>query len=314
FVTVSGPYAYVLNRFSNTMQIFAGGTGVGFGAPLAASALTGVNGAGLTNLSAASISGTIANKSLPSNIARLDGNQTFTGQMTFSNTTNFFSGAFSGNGGNAEAGIVYNNFNTRGGLQLRTGGNQTRMSIDSAGTVNVPGTLNTGTVTAGNVNYTAPRLTYRMFSVSAFVPGITFEVDAPVRIGFYRNVMYGPNGSRITLHVPLDLPHNARIRQIEVYCNDLDSTRFMRFYLLGTDLPAQTASVLAEATTENLSGSQLTVSLPIPTPIVVNNTNRSLEFYVQPERPVPLGAVIEWSNNLQLAGLRIAYETDGPAQ
>lgn len=502
-VAVSGPYAYVVNTTSSTLQVIAGGTGVGFGAPLSAAVLSGVNGAGLTNLNGASITGNIADARLSSNVARLDASQNFTGQMTFSNAGNAFIGLFGGNGagltnltstslvglipdanlptnlprnntanvfsasntfsqplgiggsptngllhiqanqatstltsnqaangsvitlenrspglttgnfvgainfgtsagtpgqlgyargdtlsqdtlrfragsltavaidgqarlglgtlepasrlhiasgtsgvaassstvllvdtlgthyisslianteesgllfgrpsgGNAEAGIVYNNAGTRGGLQLRTGGNQTRMFIDSAGAVTVPGAVN-----AGNVNYTAPRLTYRMYSVGAFVPGTVFAPDGPVRIGFYRNLIYGAEGSSITLHIPLDLPHNARIRQIEVYCNDLDSTRRMRFSVLGTDLPAQTSSVLTETTTEGLSGSQLTVSLPIPTPILVNNTNRSLEFFVYAERPNGPGYTLEWSSNLQLAGMRIGYETDGPSQ
>jgi YVTN family beta-propeller protein len=68
------------------------------------------DGSALTNLSAAHLTGTVANSNLPGNVARLDGNQTFTGTITASN----FSGAFTGNGsgltglngGNIAAGTV----------------------------------------------------------------------------------------------------------------------------------------------------------------------------------------------------------------
>ncbi len=63
-----------------------------------AAALTGVSGAGLTNLNAANLTGTLPIASLPSNLVRLDTNQTFTGLMTFSNTSNVFNGSFTGNG------------------------------------------------------------------------------------------------------------------------------------------------------------------------------------------------------------------------
>jgi hypothetical protein len=43
--------------------------------------------------------GTIANGRLSAQVARLDTNQTFSGQMTFSNAANAFSGAFTGSGG-----------------------------------------------------------------------------------------------------------------------------------------------------------------------------------------------------------------------
>ncbi|MCE2654433.1 MAG: hypothetical protein LW650_13560 [Planctomycetaceae bacterium] len=47
---------------------------------------------------AANLTGTLADARLSSNVARLDGSQTFTGQTSFSNPANTFSGIFSGNG------------------------------------------------------------------------------------------------------------------------------------------------------------------------------------------------------------------------
>jgi hypothetical protein len=47
---------------------------------------------------AANLTGTLADTQLSSNVARLDGNQTFTGQTSFSNPANTFSGIFAGNG------------------------------------------------------------------------------------------------------------------------------------------------------------------------------------------------------------------------
>ena len=49
-------------------------------------------------LNAANLTGTVSDSRLSSNVARLDGNQTFTGQTSVSNPANTFSGIFSGNG------------------------------------------------------------------------------------------------------------------------------------------------------------------------------------------------------------------------
>ncbi len=54
-VAASGSFAYVANQDPNTMQIFKTPLRVGFSAPLVSTSLSGVNGAGLTDLSASSI-------------------------------------------------------------------------------------------------------------------------------------------------------------------------------------------------------------------------------------------------------------------
>ncbi|MFM2294263.1 MAG: hypothetical protein RLZZ350_676 [Verrucomicrobiota bacterium] len=56
------------------------------------------NGAGLTNVTAASFSGTLADAQLSTNVALRNATQTFTGTNIFSNASNVFTGTFNGNG------------------------------------------------------------------------------------------------------------------------------------------------------------------------------------------------------------------------
>jgi hypothetical protein len=61
-VAVSGSSVFVVNQGSSTLQQFSAPTRIGFSSPLASTSLVGVSGAGLTDLSAGSItSGTISN-------------------------------------------------------------------------------------------------------------------------------------------------------------------------------------------------------------------------------------------------------------
>jgi hypothetical protein len=191
-----------------------------------------------------------------------------------------------------------------------------QVTVRAAGGVRVIGNVGV----TGNINFATPRITYRMYSVGEFLPGTRNSPDVPVRTGFYGEIIRGPSGtSNITLRVPLNLPHGSRIRDISIFYNDNDASRHMRFFLLRTTLPNQVASIVSEVTTEAQSGSQRTGVLPLPTPIVVDNQNAALELVVQPERPDTNGWVIEWAggfadSQLQIAGMRITYETDGPSQ
>jgi hypothetical protein len=184
-----------------------------------------------------------------------------------------------------------------------------QVTLRAAGGVRVIGNVDV----SGNINYAAPRLTYRMYNVGEFLPGVDFDPDAPVRTGPLGELIRGPNGSRITFRIPINLPEGARIREVIVYFSDLDPDRHMRFYLYSMALPSQVATILSETTTLALGGERLSVALPIPTPIVVNNQTNSLEFVVQPARS-DITNFREWSSSLLVAGMRIAYETDGPAQ
>jgi hypothetical protein len=73
-------------------------------ADTAASALTASNATSFNGQSAgfyqdaANLTGTVADARLSNNVARLDGNQTFTGLINFSNAANIFSGTFHGSG------------------------------------------------------------------------------------------------------------------------------------------------------------------------------------------------------------------------
>lgn len=209
---------------------------------------------------------------------------------------------------NHEGSFVWSDRSDLGSYTVSTAPNQ--VTVRAGGGVRVIGNVGV----SGNINFTSPRQTFRMYCVGEFLPATRNSPDVPVRTGFYGELIAGPSLSSITFRVPLNLPQGARIRDISVYYNDNDSTRFMRFFVLRTLLPGQTASELSVVTTEAAPGSQRTAVLPIPTPIVVDNQSSSLEFVVEPQRPSGPGWVTEWSSTLQLAGMRVTYETDGPTQ
>jgi hypothetical protein len=88
--TYSSPVSFTNtgNTFVGTVNVSGTFSGTAFG-----------NGAGLTNLNGSYVaSGTVADARLSSNVAFLNGNQTFTGTNTFTNWNNSFTGNFFGNG------------------------------------------------------------------------------------------------------------------------------------------------------------------------------------------------------------------------
>jgi hypothetical protein len=92
------------------------------------------NGSGLTNLNTASLTGTIADARLSTNVALLNANQTFTGSNVFSgvvtaiNPANTFNGAFTGSGGgliNLSANAIIGGLTTNLAVLVPGGGTNT---------------------------------------------------------------------------------------------------------------------------------------------------------------------------------------------
>jgi hypothetical protein len=199
-------------------------------------------------------------------------------------------------GGHAEAGIVFNNPGTRGGLQLRTGGNQTRMFIDSAGTVTVPGNVNAGSITTSSVTYPTPKVHHKALGVRAFMS----TGGGAALTGLSAERLTGSNYS--SLGTSLDLPHGATITNVTLYVFDNDATGNMAISLSQTTFAGQ-FTVLRAFTT---SGAQLgyqAIDLTPPGPYVVNNTNNMLNL------EIGMAVLSPWSNAMAIIGARVTYTT-----
>jgi hypothetical protein len=189
-----------------------------------------------------------------------------------------------------------------GGTRLLGTGNAPRLTIDTAGTVTVPGTLN-----AGSIGFTTPRTAYKSYPAGAFVGG-TYADDVPRRNGAALERITGASNSQMTLHVPIDLPHGAQITEILVYCKDTDFSRKLRFWLTSTAIPSQVATIVRDVTTAGLLGQALTINVTPQQPFTVDNSAGALEFVVLAEADNGAGSLFDnWGGGLEIIGLRVTY-------
>ena len=194
-------------------------------------------------------------------------------------------------GGAADSGIIYNDFNVRGGLQFRTGGNVTRLTIDSAGTVIVPGTLS-----VGGVQYTSPKVSYKALGTGSFrsVGGGAAEV--------------GLSGERLSgsgfssLGTTLELPHGATITNITVYCFDNDGAGSLGIDLFATSFAGTFTSIRGTGTAGAMLGYQAIDVTPF-TPYVVDNSATTLQL------TIGMANLNPWTNALAILGARVTYTT-----
>jgi len=202
-------------------------------------------------------------------------------------------------GGHADAGIVYNNVGTRGGLQLRTGGNQTRMFIDNAGTVTGPGSLNVGTLNAPNLTYSPPKVHHRALGIRAFnsVGG--------------GGALTGLSGERLTgsgfssLGTSLDLPQGARITNITIYVFDNDANGNMAILLSQTSFTGVFTN-LREHITSGAQFAYQAIDMTPASPYIVDNFNNMLNL------EVGMATLTPWNGFMAIIGARVTYTTDGP--
>lgn len=191
-----------------------------------------------------------------------------------------------------------------GGVQFRGSGNSTRLVIDPAGTVTIPGTMS-----AGNVTFTTPRIAYKSYPAGAFVGG-TYSDEIARRNGFALERIAGASGSQMTLHVPIDLPHGSRITEVLVYCKDTDASRRLRFWLVSTAVPSQVATIVRNVTTAGLLGQTLAVDVSPAQPFLVDNAAGSLEFVVLAEDDGTGSFYDNWGGAIDVVGLRVTYTVD----
>jgi hypothetical protein len=202
-------------------------------------------------------------------------------------------------GGHAEAGIVYNNPGTRGGLQFRSGGNATRMTIDNAGTVNVPGTLTVGNLQTNTYNYPAPKTVYKPIGISAF------------RSVGGGGALTGLSAERLTgsgyssLGTTLELPQGATITNITIYVFDNDAAGNLGITLSQTSFSGVWTS-LRTATTGGAQLGYQAINMTPFSPYVVDNQNNMLNL------EVVMAVLSPWSNALAIIGARVTYTINSP--
>lgn len=196
-----------------------------------------------------------------------------------------------------------------GGMRLLGTGNAPRLTIDTAGTVTVPGTLS-----AGSVAFAAPVTRFRAYPAGAF----TGSVRLPVRAGTWEQFVTGDSdtvsGDGFSrLHLALNLPHGAVITGVRFTIRDTDMNRWMDLNLVRTSLNDGSAISIASALTQAFFGDGIPVDLPIAPPIVVDNANSTLEILVEPKTNGAFGPFPTWSGNIGIYGVRVQYNVTSPA-
>jgi hypothetical protein len=206
-------------------------------------------------------------------------------------------------GGNTDAGIIFNNPAAQGGLQFRTGGNITRMTIDGSGTVRIPGTINAGNLTASTltvdqINYSSPKVSYKTIGIGSFTV-----------IGGASNYS-GLDGQRIigsgfaSLEATVDLPHGAIITNITAWVWDVHSVGDLSLTLYGITYQGA-VTIHRNVTTAGAAGFQA-IDLSPTTPLTVNNNTGMLEV------GIGMANLTEWNHGLAVQGLRITYTQPSP--
>jgi len=213
-------------------------------------------------------------------------------------------------GGSADAGIIYNNPGTPGGFQLRTGGNNTRMTISDTGAVNIPGTLTVGTLNAANtivsdVTYSTPRTSFASLGASDFAVSSPFGLASNMPPGA-EYVWIPSGGGSDTLTASLRLPHGATITQFLVYMFDNSSPKNLSAQLLEVNPITRTAVVRGIGSTGTASPNAQTIDLTALPLVTVDNANRLYRVVVFTQG----GAT--WDANLGVIGVKVEYRVSTP--
>ncbi len=198
-----------------------------------------------------------------------------------------------------------------GGMRLLGAGNAPRLTIDTAGTVTVPGTLSAGTLSAGSVAYAAPVTRFRAYPAGSFVVGTLGANEIPRRTGVFLEQITGSGEN--SLHLPLDLPDGASITGLRMLYKDTDPNRWMQVWLIRTSMSTGVATLVTSATTQAFFGQNLPLEIPVAPPILVDNSESSLEIVVLPVADGTFGPIDDWNGRMQILGLRVQYRVVSPA-
>lgn len=111
----------------------------------------------------------------------------------------------------------------------------------------------------------------------------------------------------MSLHASLDLPHDAAITEVLVYCRDTDANRRLRFWLTSAAIFSQVATIASNVTTTGLNEATLAVNVTPTQPFIVDNSAAALEFVVLAEDDNAGSLFDNWSGSLDIVAMRVTY-------
>lgn len=218
---------------------------------------------------------------------------------------------FGDNANSASGGMVYNNTADLNGLQLRTGGNQTRVTVTSAGDVGI-GTMAPGARlhVAGNAEIdgtiTIP-VTTRYLAVSplSFVNSLV-SIDTPT----YFTGTQGPEvlggTTQFTWSAPVQLPDGATVTEFRITSDDTAIDANLSMSLRRCPIGGGSQALLANLTQNNSSGTPLTsTDTTISVPVIDNS---QFMYWVQADWP---GSSVT-NAYVEVFGARIKYTITSP--
>jgi hypothetical protein len=208
--------------------------------------------------------------------------------------------------GAEDAGIIYNNPGSPSGLEFRTGGNQTRLTILSNGTVRIPGTLIAGTSVIQDVQYATPKITFATITPADFRVVSNFSSSVSISSGEYATIPSGFVSDQLTAGV--HLPNGAKITQIIVWMFDNSAVKGLTAQLVQVDQFTRSPVVRGTGT----SGASSIFNQAIDcTPLGNFTINNESSFY---RIAISTANNQTWDGNLGVAGVKIEYEMIAPIQ
>ncbi len=207
-------------------------------------------------------------------------------------------------GGAEDAGIIYNNPSTPSGLQFRTGGNITRMSITNTGAVLIPGVLISGTTVIDDVQYSTPKVTFANITPADFSIVTNFSSVKSLGFGEYATIPNGFVSDQLTAGV--HLPHGAVVTQVIVWMYDNSSTKNLTAQFVQVEQFTRSPALRGTGTSGTSAiFSQAIDCTPVPN-LTIDNQNSFYRIAISTANNQP------WDGNLGVAGVRIEYQMSSP--
>ncbi len=207
-------------------------------------------------------------------------------------------------GGSENAGIIYNNPGTPSGLEFRTGGNVTQMTISGTGVVNIPGTLVSANTVVQDVQYATPKITFATITPDDFRVASIFSSTVSLGFGEYATIPSGFASDQLTAGV--NLPNGARVTQILVWMYDNSAVKNLTAQLVQVDPFTRFATIRGTGTSGTSSILNQGIDCTPPGNFAINNENSFYRIVVSTANNQP------WDGNLGVAGVRIEYEMSSP--
>jgi len=207
-------------------------------------------------------------------------------------------------GGAEDAGIIYNNPAAPNGLQFRTGGNVTQMSIYSNGLVYIPGVLVSGNSVVQDVQYVTPRITFATIVPADFDIVTSFNSVKSLGFGEYATIPSGFVNDHLTAGV--HLPNGATVTQVIAWIYDTSSTKNLTAQFVQIDQFTRSPALRGSGTSATSSIFNQSVDCtPVPN-LTINNEASFYRIVISTANNQP------WDGALGIAGIKIEYEMISP--